>query len=345
MSIRRAVRAAGVAGGVGLAAISVAQPPDVTAGKTKLLGLAPAAEPQAPVILPVEYTVPAIPAIPEVPPLPALLQVAPPAPAPVPVAPPVAVIPTPAPVAPVVQPAALSAPAKPSSGTLIASPAPQSSPDALPRMMAEARTAYARLRDYACHYIRQERVRGLLVPEETCELRVRTNPFSVSVKVVGPKEYANRETAYISTRYSGSKVRFKETNKLSYNTLSLDDPKVLADTRHVATDIGLLAVLDRVDAAVRTEKQAGNPVQVLVSDYTFAGRMCSRYEVFADRPHARRYAARHVLFIDKETKLPVRYEAYDQPKPGDTFGGELIETQSFVGVRVNTGLGEQAFTR
>jgi hypothetical protein len=340
MSICRAVRAAGVAGGVGLAAISVAQPPDVTAGKTQLLGVAP-----VPAVVPVEYTVPAIPAIPDVAPLPALIPVAPPAPAPVPVAPPVAVTPAPVPVtptAPVVQP---TAPAKPASGTLVASPAPQSSPDALPRMMAEARTAYARLRDYACHYIRQERVRGLLVPEETCELRVRTSPFSVSVKVVGPKEYANRETAYVSTRYAGSKVRFKETNKLSYNTLSLDDPKVLADTRHVATDIGLLAVLDRVETAVRTEKQAGHPVQVLVSDYTFAGRMCARYEVFADRPHARRYAARHVLYIDKETKLPVRYEAYDQATPGGTSGGELIESQSFVGVRVNTGLGEQAFQR
>jgi hypothetical protein len=343
MSLRRAVRVAGVAGGVGLAAAGVAQPPDVEAGKTQLLGRARVAEPTAPVVVPVGFTVPAVPAVEAPPALPPLVPVVPAIPpAPVPVMPPAAPTTPPAaekPAAPATPPAA----AKPSSGTLTPSPASRSSADALPKMMADARAAYARLRDYACHYVRQERVQGRLVPEEMCELRVRTSPFSVSVRVMGPKEYANRETAYVSTRFNGTRVRFKETNKLAYNTLSLDDPRVLADTRHVATDTGLLAVLDRVDAAVRTEKQAGNPVQVLVSDYTFAGRACTRYEVFADRPHARRYAAKHVIYVDAETKLPVRYEAYDQPTAGGT--GELIEAQSFVGMRVNTGLGEQTFTR
>lgn len=318
MGMRKTALGLGIAGGVGLAgAVGLAQPNDPI---------------PIPVIKPVsldDMTPPAGP-----PPLPPIA----------PVPPPVQVPAEPAKVPPG------SSGATPwkkdaSSGTLKPSAAPRSSADALPRMLAEARTAYARLRDYSCHYIRQEKVSGRLVPEETCELRVRTNPFSISVKVTAPKDYANRETVYISTRHGGKKVRFKETNKLAYATLSMDDPKVLADTRHAIADVGLAAVLDRVENAVRVEKRIGNPVQVLVSDYSFAGKHCTRYEVFADRPHALRYAYRHVLYIDRETKLPVRYEAYDQPSAAGPADGDLIESQSFVGLRINTGLGEAAFER
>lgn len=215
--------------------------------------------------------------------------------------------------------------------------------DAFPRMLAEAKSAYAKVRDYVGHYVRQEQVSGRLVPQETCELRVRTKPFCVSLKVVSPKEYANRETVYQSSR-STSGVRFKESNKLSYQPLAMDDPKVMADTRHVITDVGLLAVLNRVEAAVLIERRLNNPVQILVTDYTFADRPCERFEIFVERPHTHRYAHRHVLYVDKDTRLPVRYEAYDHPKPGAAVG-ELLEMQSFVGLKFNVGLGESAFDR
>ena len=251
------------------------------------------------------------------------------------------------PVAPFIPPAdtpSISAPEPVGKIVASGSASTTASADALPRMFAEAKTAMARVRDYVGHYIRQERVSGRLVPEETCELRVRVNPFSVAVKVVGPKEFAGRETCYIAGR-SADRVKFKEAGKLAYLTLPRDDSRVLADTRHVITDVGLAAILERVEQAIRVEKQLNNPVQVLVSDYTFAGRSCKRYEIFADRPHAHRYAYRHVLFIDTDKKLPIRYEAYDQPKPGGTPGGELIETQSFVGLKFNVGLGEATFDR
>ena len=216
--------------------------------------------------------------------------------------------------------------------------------DAFPTMLAEAKTAYGKVRDYTCHYVRQEKLAGKLVPEQTCELRVRTNPLSVSVRVMAPKDYYGRETVYLSNR-GADKVKLKEAGKWTYTTLAADDPKVLADTRHTVTDTGLLAVLERVEKAVAVEKRLNNPVQVLVGDYTYAGRECTRYEVFVDRAHAARYAHRHVIYVDKETKLPVRYEAYDQPKAGGPATGEPIEVQSFVGVKFNTGLGENTFER
>ena len=214
---------------------------------------------------------------------------------------------------------------------------------ALAGALAEAKAAYSKIRDYAGMYVRQERVPGRLVPEEVCELRVRCRPFAASVKVVAPRELAGRETV-ISTGRAASKVKLKEPGRPAFVSLPADDPRAVADTRHALPDVGLLAVLDRVERAVLVERRAGNPVQVLAADYLYAGKPCKRVEVFCDRPHTHRYAARHVLFLDAETHLPVRYEAYDQPRPGEGTG-DAIEVQSFVGLRFNVGLGESAFDR
>jgi hypothetical protein len=219
---------------------------------------------------------------------------------------------------------------------------------ALPKALADARSACARLRDYTCHLVRQERVNGKLLPEQTAELRVRAQPFSVNVRVVAPKAVAGQETSYLSSR-STFKVRFlaarEEGIKTGFVTLPVDDPKVLADTRHPITETGLSSVIDRVEKAAATEKRLNHPVQILTAEYTFGGRPVTRYEVFAERPHPNRYAYRLVLYVDKETKLPARFEAYDRPQPGGPADGEVIEVQSFVGLKTNTGLGESAFER
>lgn len=216
--------------------------------------------------------------------------------------------------------------------------------ESLARLFADTKTALAKVRDYSGHYVRHEQVEGRLIPEQTCEIRVRTKPFSISVKVISPSDYSGRETVYISDRYNG-KVRLKEAKKLSYKTLEQDDPAVLADTRHKITNVGLAAIVERLERSVSVERRLNNPVEVLVSDYLFQDRQCTRYEIITPRPHAYRYAYRQVVYIDKEKKLPLRYESYAQPKPGGKPTGEMIEMQSFVGLRFNLGLGESAFVR
>jgi hypothetical protein len=49
-----------------------------------------------------------------------------------------------------------------------------------------------------------------------------------------------------------------------------------------------------------------------------------------------------LVYVDKETKLPVRFEAFDQPKSGGTVG-ELFEAYSYSDLKMNVGLGESAF--
>lgn len=231
--------------------------------------------------------------------------------------------------------------------TVTVSAATVTGSDALPAALVEARTAYAKLRDYACHLVRQERVNGTLLPEQSVELRVRTEPLSVNVRTVSPPQLAGEETSYLAKK-STAKVWFRMSGvdgvRYGFRMMSLEDPRTRTSTRHTAPDTGIKAILDRVEAAVRTEKQLNHPIQILASDYMFAGRPCRRFEVFAERPHPNRYAHRMVLYVDRDTKLPVRFEAFDQPRSG-AAEGELIEVQSFVGMKWNVGLGDAAFER
>ncbi|HET6572068.1 MAG TPA: DUF1571 domain-containing protein [Fimbriiglobus sp.] len=239
-------------------------------------------------------------------------------------------------------------PLLPTSAKVVAANASVDGSAALPKAIADARSACAKLRDYTCHLVRQEVVNGKLLPEQVAELRVRTKPLSVHVRVIAPKAVAGQEAIYQSAE-STSKVRFRAAReagiRTGFVTLPTDDPKVLAGTSHPLPETGLMAVIDRMDKAVATEKQLNHPVQVLTAEYKFGGRAVTRYEVFADRPHPHRYAYRCVLYVDNETKLPARFEAYSQPKPGGPAEGELLEVQSFVGLKTNTGLGESAFER
>jgi hypothetical protein len=126
--------------------------------------------------------------------------------------------------------------------------------------------------------------------------------------------------------------------------VALDDPKLMAENRHPVTELGIGPILDVLTAISTREKILGNPIEAYTSDYQFAGKTVTRYEVFTRRPHTHRYAYKCLIYVDKETKLPVRFEAYDAPKAGGT-ASDLIEAYSFTSMKVNVGLGDSAFDR
>ena len=216
---------------------------------------------------------------------------------------------------------------------------------ALPKVMAAARTALAAARDYTATMVRRERVKGVLLPEQACSLGVRTKPAAVVVTVTAPKASAGSSTSFLATR-STSMVRHRPAGSdgaMPSKTLPADDPAAMAGARHPVTGYGLAAVLDRVEAVLRTQQLQHRPTQVLVGDFTFAGKPVTRFEVFADRPTADG-PRRLVLCLDAATKLPVRYEAYGTVTP-TAPGGEVLEVVSFLATKLNVGLGDVVFER
>jgi hypothetical protein len=218
--------------------------------------------------------------------------------------------------------------------------------DPLGTLLGETRTAYSRLKDYSCTFTRQERMNGILSGEQVGEMKMRMRPAGVYVRFPRTDGSTAMEVAYSGNRRD-DKVRYRKAGTVGRSTsllLDLDDPKFLADNRHPATEWGMGAVIERVATATAREKSLNNPVDVFVSDFQFAGRNVTRYEIFLLRGHASRYAARFLVFVDKETKLPVRYEAYDEPKLG-ALVGELLEAYSYTDLKLNPGIGESTFDR
>jgi hypothetical protein len=216
-------------------------------------------------------------------------------------------------------------------------------PTDLGTMLAEARGAHSKLRDYTGTFTRQERIRGTLGAEQVGEMKARISPAGMYVRFARPEGIAGMEVAY--TGRKPGKVQYRPAGiagRKGFQKLELDDAKFLADNRHPVTEWGIGPIIDTVSTAVAREKTLNNPVEVYTGDYQFANRNVIKYEILSRRPHAFRYAAKMVLFIDTETRLPVRFEAYDEPKSGATTG-ELLEAYSFTDLKFNNGLGENSF--
>ena len=232
--------------------------------------------------------------------------------------------------------------AKPEAGK--AEAAKPKSGDELSTMLAEARAALGKTRDYAGTYTRQERVNGKLGAEQVGEMKFRTKPAGVYVKFVRPEASAGMEVAYSAARNDG-KVRFRPAGiagRKGMPALAIDDPKFLAENRHPVTEWGMGPIVELIATTTAREKSLNNPVETFTADFQFAGRNVTKYEIHTRRPHAFRYAAKMVVFVDKETKMPVRFEAYGDPKPGTT-AGELLEAYSFTDLKLNNGIGENSF--
>jgi uncharacterized protein DUF1571 len=216
--------------------------------------------------------------------------------------------------------------------------------DALSAMLTDARAAHAKIRDYSGTYTRQERLSGTLGAEQVAEMKMRVNPVGVHVRFVRPDSVAGMEIVYSGARKDG-KFGYRPAGaagRKGIQRLDLDDSKFLAAHRHPASEWGVGPLIELIATATAREKALNNPVEVFTADYQFDKRNVTKYEIHTRRGHAGRYAAKMVVFIDKETKLPIRFEAYGDARTGAATG-DLIEAYSFTDLKFNSGLGENAF--
>jgi hypothetical protein len=130
---------------------------------------------------------------------------------------------------------------------------------------------------------------------------------------------------------------------VGFVTLDLKDPRAMQTNRHTLSEAGIGNLIERIAQNHELERRL-NQAEVRVAEYTFNRRPCVRLE--ATHPAGATgpfYCYRCVTYFDTETKLPVRFEAYDPPKPGGDPGGELLECYSYVDLRFNLNLSDAAF--
>jgi hypothetical protein len=203
-----------------------------------------------------------------------------------------------------------------------------------------AREVYEKVHDYQCTFIKQERINGVLQEEQTAIMKLRVAPFSVAMKFVAPKSISGREVNYVAGRNNG-KLKAKPSGAISlvgFVTLDTHDPKAMQGTRHTITEAGLGNLIDRLNAAAQS-RQSG--VQVAVSEANVGNRPCVRIEVIDPGSDGSRTPYRSVIYFDKDTSLPIRFEGYDKPRDGTV--GELQECYTYLDLKFNLGLPDSAF--
>ncbi|MBN9122730.1 MAG: DUF1571 domain-containing protein, partial [Planctomycetes bacterium] len=131
--------------------------------------------------------------------------------------------------------------------------APRITGESLSTMLADARTALGKVRDYTCTFTRQEMRNGTLSGEQVAEMKVRSAPAGVYVRFARPEKAAGMEIAYTGTR-KDQKMRYRSAgvdgNK-GFRTVDLDDAKFLAENRHPVTEWTMAAIVVRVAAVAK----------------------------------------------------------------------------------------------
>jgi hypothetical protein len=238
-------------------------------------------------------------------------------------------------------------PAQPPAGAAEGKAKQSANPMAEPlALVARAREAYAKVRDYTCTLVKRERMAGALTPNHVLTLKVRTSPFSVDMVWKEPKELLGQEVCYVAGKNDGN-MRVKPPGllgALGFVSISPDDERAKKTSNHRITDAGIGWLIAQCSQGWEVERKLGK-TRVRVGNFQYAKRRCKRVELtHVDRAGGKLRHHRNVIYFDQQTHLPIRVENYDWPgKPGQP--AELAEVYSYVNLRLNVSLPESTFER
>jgi hypothetical protein len=209
--------------------------------------------------------------------------------------------------------------------------------------------------DYTCTLVKRERVQGELLDHEfiACKIRharqaeAQIVPFAVYLGFRKPDSMRGREVIYVDGHNEGKIVAHEGGLKGRFlPTVDLLPTSALAlrGNRYPITEIGIMTLTRRLIEKGERDRRNGDCEVRMVDGAKVKDRQCTMLEVVhpEQRPHYDFHLAR--VFLDKELKMPIRYEAYGWP----TSAGEkppLLEEYTYVDVKVNVGLTDEDFDR
>ena len=154
---------------------------------------------------------------------------------------------------------------------------------------------------------------GKLV-KQSMQMRFRDKPFSVYLNFAG--DVAGREILFVQGK-NGNQIQAHEGSGLKslVGTVSLatDGVEAMQENRYPITMIGMRKMLETVLAQWQEETKYGEIDVKFYPEAKLGGRPCQVIE--SSHPQPRRQFKFHMtrLFIDAQTKLPVRVEQYGFP--------------------------------
>ncbi len=202
--------------------------------------------------------------------------------------------------------------------------------------------------DYSCTLIKQERINGVLNPEEYMFAEIRNRkvvndqmvtPLSVYLYFLKPSKIKGREVIYVEGQNNG-KIVAHEGGLLRIAPpvwLNPAGPIAMRGQLYPITDIGIETLVEKLIEKGERDRQRGECTVDFIKGAKINGRVCTVLQV--KHPTKRPWFDFHIarIFIDDELQLPIRYAAYTWPA---TEGGkpQLLEAYTYLNMKLNVNL-------
>ena len=210
------------------------------------------------------------------------------------------------------------------------------------------------IRDYECTLVKQERVKGKLLPQEFIFVRIRNRkvvdgklviPFGIYMYFVKPSSAKGREVLWVEGKNKGKLIGHEGSGAAALiGPLWLNPTGALAmrGNRYPIFDAGIENLVNKLIERGERERKYPDTQVTFRKDAKINKRPCTVIEVAhpVQRPQHDFYKAR--IFIDDRMNIPVRYAAYNWPKRG-SLKLRLEEAYTYLKVKLNVGFKDIVF--
>lgn len=212
------------------------------------------------------------------------------------------------------------------------------------RLARQSQKVLDQVNDYEATLIKRERIDGNLIGQRIA-MKLRKSPFSVYMKYERPN--AGRQILYVEGQNQNQLLAREAsglTSLIGTVSLPIDSPQVMAENRHPITDVGMHRMIEMVIEQWELESKYG---EIDVQFYPQAKMGNAECEVIeTTHPRPRRQFKYHLsrVFIEKQSRLPIRIENYGFPQQANT-PAPLLEEYTYLNVRTNVNLTAADFDR
>jgi hypothetical protein len=182
------------------------------------------------------------------------------------------------------------------------------------------------LSGYTATFKKQERIGGVLGPEQTMAMKVRQRPFAVYLKFLAPKP--GKEVLYAEGHRDNKVIAHTGdwTRRLIPRlAVAPDSTAALADNRHPITEAGLSNLAHKLVGFRKLDLVDADAVTILDRTTGADGRLWPRSVHLHEHPDPKRPFQRIEVLYDPESHFPIRISNYDWPTPGGQGEPPLAE--------------------
>lgn len=204
------------------------------------------------------------------------------------------------------------------------------------KLKTNLQRSWAKINDFTCTLIRQERIDGTMGPKHHMAIKFR-KPCDIYAKWV-MEPHLGRQILYRHGK--DEKILAKEGGILGFTSVRIDVDSKLAmrGTKHQVTEIDIGFTLKTIYENLYRGMINGHIKLKFKGIKYYGGRRTYVVESWATDAKANGYYASHTVNAhDMKTGLPVHIENYDQ-------NDQLFETITWTKIKFNTGLTEMDFS-